>query len=126
MRCHNCGKTNSVSYATDQQIYLTDNTGKILYVNEQVEQITGYSVEEVLGKTPAIWGKQMPQEFYRKLWRELLESKKTVAVRIINRRKNGQLYKVRTNIYPILNGKGKVSHFLGIQTVEEKIGDILD
>ncbi len=126
LRCHRCGGINSVSYGTDQQVYLTDNVGKILYVNEQVEQITGYSAEEVLGKTPAIWGRQMPQDFYRKLWKDILEKKETVVVHIVNRRKNGQLYKARTSIFPILNEKGKVSHFLGIQTVTEKIGELLD
>ena len=119
LKCHRCADLNSFYYDTNQQIYLTDHTGKILYVNEQVENITGYVPEEVLGKTPAVWGKQMPSNFYKNLWTEILHNKKTVIIRLTNRRKNGQLYKARTKIIPILNDKGKVTHFLAIQSLIE-------
>jgi PAS domain S-box-containing protein len=126
LRCHRCGKINSILYFTDQQIYLTDSTGKILFTNEQVEQVTGYSASEVIGKTPAIWGGQMAHSFYKKLWEDIFKSKKPIVVSVTNRRKNGQTYKAYSQISPILNEKGKVSHFLGIQTVVDKTGKDID
>ena len=117
IRCPRCLNANSFYYDTDQQIYLTDSDGKILYINEQVKQITGYLPEEVLGKTPAIWGKQMPQSFYKQLWHDLLENKKPLVVNLTNRRKNGQLYEAQVRITPITNGKGKVAYFLAIQSL---------
>ena len=119
VRCAGCSNVNSFQYDTDQHIYLTDNTGKILYVNEQVERVTGYTSQEVIGKTPAIWGKQMPQHFYKELWTDILQNKKSVVVHMTNCRKNGQLYKAITRIAPITNEKGKVVFFLAIQSLVE-------
>lgn len=120
IRCPRCSQANKILYDTDQQIYLTDSSGKIIFINEQVELVTGYAREEVMGKTPAIWGAQMPQNFYKELWSNLLHQKKPVVVEMANRRKNGQMFKVRTRIIPILNDKSKVINFLAMQTLLEE------
>lgn len=117
LKCLRCGKKSSVLDASFRQIFLTDRGGKIIYVNEQVALITGYSPKEVLGKTPAIWGKLMPDTFYQKLWKTILDEKKATAFKITNRKKNGQIYEAVCKISPILNDDGEVAYFLGIQTV---------
>jgi len=37
-----------------ESVLITDSAGRILYVNEAFEQLTGYRREEVLGKNPKL------------------------------------------------------------------------
>jgi PAS domain S-box-containing protein len=37
-------------------IIISDVDGKIIYANNAVERITGYSTKEIIGKTPRLWG----------------------------------------------------------------------
>ena len=120
VKCGRCGEINSLLEDELRQVYLTTAKGVIIYVNEQVETVTGYTAKEVLGKTPAVWGRQMPQGFYKDLWQNILIDKKAVAVPMTNRRKDGVLYEAISRISPILNDAGEVQFFLGIQTVMSK------
>lgn len=97
-------------------MFLTDSHGTILYASKQIERLTGYAVEEVIGKTPAIWGKQMPATFYQELWHDILVQKKATFVVVTNRKKDGTLYQAQVRISPILDAAGNVAHFLGIQS----------
>lgn len=100
--------------ASDHMI-ITDFDGRILYANQAVERITGYKREEVMGKTPAIWGKQMPLDFYKQFWRVIKEDKKPFVGELMNKRKNGEIYRAETRVSPILDQKGNVALFLGIE-----------
>lgn len=120
IKCSRCGVFNEVLQDLDRQILITDNEGRILYINKQIEKATGYSAKEILGHKPSIWGGQMKLEFYKKLWNQIAIEKKAVAVELINRHKDGKLYPVVVRISPLLDEKGEVEFFIGIETV---IGD---
>ncbi len=98
-----------------EQVIITDKAGKILYVNKEVEDITGYSVEEVLGKSPSLWGGQMPKKFYKQMWDTLLTQKETVSLNITNKHKSGRLYKVNLTISPVLDTTGEVVFLVGME-----------
>lgn len=104
-------------------IVITDPDGKIVFVNEAAERMTGYSQQEMLGKTPALWGKQMPHSFYKAMWKTMKVDKQSVHEKIVNKRKNGQLYTAAATISPIINGGGELIGFVGI---EEDITEFLD
>lgn len=104
----------AVNNASDH-IIITDSDAKIIYANRGVEQLTGYSLEEVIGKTPAVWGKQMPKAFYEKMWNTLKVDKKPFVGEIKNKRKNGQLYDAESSISPIINDKGEIVYFVGVE-----------
>jgi PAS domain S-box-containing protein len=117
IKCARCGEVNSILKDVERQVLITDEVGTILYVNREVEKVTGYSAKEILGSRPSLWGKQMSPAFYKDLWDQILVQKKAVAVEMTNRNKNGNLYKVVLRISPILNDKSEVEFFLGIETV---------
>lgn len=121
IKCLRCGTINSVLEDGGSQVFLTDKNGVILFINSRVESITGYTQSEVMGKTPAIWGKQMPEEFYKRLWKSILDEKKAVVFQVLNKKKNGELYDASIRVSPILNESGEVMYFLGIQSVIPKI-----
>jgi len=117
VKCSRCGVLNPIFKKIDRQVFITDKDGTILYINKQVEKVTGYSAKEVLGQRPSLWGKQMKPEFYRKMWEEIAVKKKAIAVEIVNRNKSGQLYPVAVRISPLLDESGDIEFFIGIETV---------
>ena len=96
-------------------IVITNSDGVILYANRAAESVTGFSFEEMKGKTPALWGKQMSADFYEAFWHTIKQEKKPYSGEITNRRKNGDRYLASVSITPILSAKGDVSFFVGIE-----------
>lgn len=116
----------AVEGASDH-IVITDPDGFILYANQAVTTLTGYSNREVIGKkagSPDLWGGQMEGSFYKTLWQTIKIDKKVFSGEITNRRKNGQKYIALASISPILNKDGEVVFFVGIErdaTVEREV-----
>lgn len=97
-------------------VIITDADAHILYANKAVERNTGFSPEEYLGKNPAdLWGGQMPQEFYEKMWRTIKTEKYPFVAEVRNKRKDGTSYWQELHISPILNEKGGVRFFIGVE-----------
>lgn len=96
-------------------ILITNNTGKIEYVNPIFTSISGYSSQEVIGKTPRILksGSQS-KSFYENLWKTILSGKEWSG-ELINKRKNEELYWEKADISPILNEKGEITHFVAVK-----------
>jgi PAS domain S-box-containing protein len=101
--------------AASDHIIIADSDGKIIYANPMAEKITGYGFEEMKGKTPRLWGGQMPQEFYEKLWNAIKKEKKAFIGELKNKRKNGEIYEAEINISPILGANGEAEFFVGIE-----------
>lgn len=107
----------AVESASDH-IVITDNNGVIVYANRAVEQITGFSQLEVLGKkvgSKDLWGGQMEKAFYQKLWQTVKLEKKPFLGEIRNRRKDGREYYALTSISPVANDAGEVEFFVAIE-----------
>ncbi len=95
--------------------FITDRGGIIEYVNPAFEARTGYSSAEAVGQTPRILKSGKHNEaFYRELWETILDGERWDA-RLINQRKNGELYHVDQTISPITNAAGEISHFVAIE-----------
>ena len=76
--------------------------------------ITGYSLQEVLGQTPALLrsGETDPTT-YRDLWRTIRANRKWRGT-LRNRRKDGSLYWSMQSIAPISNEKGSITHLVSV------------
>jgi diguanylate cyclase (GGDEF)-like protein/PAS domain S-box-containing protein len=73
-------------------IMVTDADARILTVNPAFTQITGFSQDELIGKTPAILrSNRHDDDFYREIWDALHEQGRWQG-KIWNRRKNGEAY----------------------------------
>ena len=96
-------------------IVITDVEGTIVYANSAVERITGYAPEEVVGKTPRIWGGLMPKTFYKRLWNTIPVKETPFSGEIRNRRKDGREYIAKTVISPIHDGRGNLVGFIGTE-----------
>jgi PAS domain S-box-containing protein len=99
-----------------EHFIITDPDGIIVFANDSVETVTGYSKQEVLGtKAGKLWSKPMPPEFYQKMWHRIKNEKKTFEGEITNRRKNGQEYVALTIISPILDEHQEIKFFLAME-----------
>lgn len=96
-------------------IIITDAEQRIEYVNPAFTQVTGYAVEEVLGKSPALLASgQTPPEVHEGM-RKALDDGQVWRGEFLNRKKNGELYWELASISPITNEEGKVTHFVSVQ-----------
>ncbi|MEK9186495.1 MAG: PAS domain-containing sensor histidine kinase, partial [Patescibacteria group bacterium] len=109
-----------------EHVIITDPEGIILYVNKAAEKNTGYLRGEIIGQKPSLWGRQMNKEFYESLWRTIKLEKKPFSGELRNRRKNGDIYEVDLQAFPVLDGNGNIRFFVGIErdiTEQKKLED---
>ena len=117
-------KLSILSRAIEQNpalIVITDMNGIIEYVNPKYTETTGYTLPEVMGKSPRILKSgHQSAEFYRNLWKTILSGKEWNG-EMLNKKKNGDLYWEDGSISPLLNESGQITHLIGIkENVTEK------
>ncbi|MEX2335016.1 MAG: MASE3 domain-containing protein, partial [Pseudohongiella sp.] len=82
----------SAAFLSQEGIMVTDATLSIQRVNSAFERSTGYSQEEVKGKTPHfLQSGRHDREFYRTMWHDI-ETTGSWHGEIWNRRRNGEVY----------------------------------
>ncbi len=95
-------------------VVITDAAGSIEYVNRRFCEVTGYSAEEVLGKNPRLLKSgETPDAVYAELW-ATISAGEVWHGEFIDRRKSGELYWEETDIAPILDEGGRISHFVAV------------
>jgi diguanylate cyclase (GGDEF)-like protein/PAS domain S-box-containing protein len=103
--------------ASVNAIVITDNEQAdqpIVYVNPAFERITGYRNEEVLGRNCRfLQGEQRDQPVLESLRRTLRSQEEGGAI-LRNYRKDGSAFWNDLKVAPVINDRGKVSHFVGI------------
>ncbi|MBI2037574.1 MAG: PAS domain-containing sensor histidine kinase [Candidatus Magasanikbacteria bacterium] len=106
-------------------VIITDANGIILYANKAVEIITGYKIEEVVGKKAGqVWGGHMSKKFYENLWHKIKKEKKLFVGELTNYKKDGTPYIAEVRISPILYDGGVVHFFVGIERDVTKIREL--
>lgn len=92
---------------------ITDLNGRIEYVNPRFTNVTGYTFEDVAGKTPRILKSgETPPEVYQQLWATITSGREWQG-ELHNRKKNKTLYWAAVSISPITDKDGTLTHFLG-------------
>jgi PAS domain S-box-containing protein len=100
--------------STRDGVMITDLQGSILHVNEALERMTGYGRAELCGQNPRLLkDKRNPPELYAELWRTIL-ARVSWQGELCNRRKDGSLLDVSLTVSPILDARGRLTHFVGI------------
>ena len=103
-----------IDHSLDHTI-ITDAEGKILYSNKASEDLTGFSFEEMTGKTPALWGGQMSHDFYVHFWDTIRLKKEIFEGEVVNKRKDGKKYRAYLRVAPILDDQKRVLYFIGFE-----------
>ncbi len=97
-------------------IIVTDENVRIEFVNPAFTQLTGYTPEEAIGRTPDLLSSgRHDAEFYQRMWQSLTNHGYWRG-EIWNRRKTGELYLELLTITAITDDNGKVTHYAGLFT----------
>lgn len=103
---------NAIHY-TVNPIEITDNEGKIIYVNPAFEHVTGYRREELFGLNPNVLdSSKHDASFWQNMWEEI-NSGHVWRGEVINKRKNGEIFYSELLISPIIDPSGKPVGFIG-------------
>lgn len=119
-----------ISYAHDVFLITAaeplDHPGpRILYVNPAFTRMTGYTPEDILGKSPRLLQGPKTDQNTLRLLHHALRICKPIKVELINYRKDGSDFWVELDIQPIKDDDGWVTHFISIQRdiTEQKKSD---
>ncbi|HEY7184206.1 MAG TPA: PAS domain S-box protein, partial [Blastocatellia bacterium] len=101
---------------------------QIVYVNPAFTKMTGYTPEEVIGKTPRILqGPKTDRAVLARL-REDCKAGKVFHGEAVNYRKDGSEFCLEWSVWPVHNERGAMTHFVAIQrdvTERRRIEDAL-
>jgi PAS domain S-box-containing protein len=112
-----------VAINTFNSVLITDSLGKIIFANAANTKLTGYEMDEVLGKKPGEFLQgPLTDENDINSFRKHLASGKSFTQEILNYSKEGIPYTVSCYVDPIYNEKGEISKFISVQRdiTEEK------
>jgi diguanylate cyclase (GGDEF)-like protein/PAS domain S-box-containing protein len=108
--------TSQVVDSTREGVVITDTENRILSVNPAFTEITGYTEEDVLNKTPQILQSGFhDRSFYRAMWHSI-EKTNHWQGEIWNRRKSGETYPEWLTISAVRDEHGTVTNYVGVFT----------
>lgn len=103
-------------FESQEGMIVADPDGLILRVNHAFSKISGYSAEDVVGKTPKVLSSGLhDKSFYDAMW-ETIRRKGTWEGEVWNRRKNGQAYLEYLIITVVKDNAGKIINYVATMT----------
>jgi PAS domain S-box-containing protein len=106
-----------IASRTNNGVIITNANGFTEWVNDGFERITGYTLEEMLGKKPGhiLQGKETNPKTVQYI-RDQLSTGQPVQTDIINYSKSGRKYWIHLDIEPITDENGKITQFMAIES----------
>ncbi|MDT3695712.1 MAG: PAS domain S-box protein [Ignavibacterium sp.] len=107
-----------ISTAVEQSkstVIITDINGIIEYINPRFTEVTGYTAEEVIGKsTQILKSGKIDENIYQQLW-ETISSGREWQGELLNKKKNGDLFWELVSISPVKNSEDQITHYLAVK-----------
>jgi two-component system sensor histidine kinase/response regulator len=107
-----------LSQAVEQSpscVVITDPRSNIEYVNAAFTRVTGYTLDDVIGKNPRILKSgETPSEVYEELWKTITSGREWRG-EFLNKKKSGELYWESASIQPVRDADGAIAHFLALK-----------
>ena len=98
----------------NEAILISDANNCIVATNPAFTEITGYTIEEVIGKNPHILASgQMDADFYKKMWASINTTGKWQG-EVVDRRKDGEIYAEWLSISSLLDDSGRLTHYVAL------------
>jgi diguanylate cyclase (GGDEF)-like protein/PAS domain S-box-containing protein len=95
-------------------VMISDPRSNIINVNKAFTLVTGYSHDEVIGKSASLLNSgRQDATFYRTMWQALTETGHWQG-EIWNRRKNGEIYLEWLSITAVKNNHNHTTHYVAI------------
>ena len=105
----------AVLNAAPTAVMITDQDGKITWANPAFGDLTGYPLDEVVGKNPRfLKSGQQDQDFYERFW-DTIKAGLPWQGEMVNKRKDGRLFHEQMTVSPLENDQGEITHFIAIK-----------
>ena len=103
-------------------ILITDRDTRVVFVNDAFRRLTGYATDEILGQSARmLYPSHHDPMFYRNL-RTSLRDGKAFRATFTYRRKDGSPFYVEQSISPVLDGAGRITHYVSTgKDVSERV-----
>jgi PAS domain S-box-containing protein len=122
-------KLNIAINKSPSSIVITDKNGCIEYVNQSFCEISGYSMEEAIGRNPSVLKSDYHSSaYYQNLWATIGKGETWHGV-FKNKAKDGSFFWERAVISPIFDEQKNITHFLAIKeniTTEKETREALE
>jgi diguanylate cyclase (GGDEF)-like protein/PAS domain S-box-containing protein len=106
----------ATAFESQEGMLITDAGRNILKVNQAFSEITGYSAEEAVGRTPGILKSgRHGAPFYQEMADSLIRQGRWQG-EIWNRRKSGEIYPEWLMVTAVKDDGGNVTHYVGALT----------
>jgi diguanylate cyclase (GGDEF)-like protein/PAS domain S-box-containing protein len=92
----------------------TDSDHKVIFANSAFTRITGYGLDEIIGRNCRFLQKDDLEQIEIKAIREALLNHQEIHTVVRNYRKDGSLFWNELTISPVPDEMGKITHFIGI------------
>jgi PAS domain S-box-containing protein len=103
----------------DEVILVTDANLKIVFASNGIKKMTGYTENEILGKTPKMFQGPKTSEIALNEIRIAIQSQVPFEKILENYKKDGKVYRCKINSVPIFNLKGELSHFIAFESEDK-------
>ena len=88
---------------------------RIIYVNEAFTVMTGYTADEVIGKTPRILQGPKSDRNELKRLKKAMKNWQPCEITTINYKKNGEEFWINFSVSPVADEKGWFTHWIAIE-----------
>jgi PAS domain S-box-containing protein len=111
-------KLSVVIAKTDNAVVVTDPNGRIEWVNEGFERLSGYQLEEVKGTRGEMLrqGKKTGLDPGTPFFRKMIADKQSVSYESRNYKKDGTEYWIFSTLTPVLNERGEVQSIVVVES----------
>lgn len=108
-------KLSKVVEQSPSLVVITDAQGNIEYVNRRFEEVSGYALADIAGKTPRILKSGNTSEaVYQDLWHTLKQGREWRG-EFCNRKRDGSLFWEYAIISPIKGEDGRITHYVAVK-----------
>jgi len=97
-----------------EAVIITDDNGKIEYVNPALARLTGYDIEDVIGKSPSMFlSHGSDEERTEHMWQTLKNGDEWKG-RLLSVKKDGTQFSHDTTVSPVRDANGEITNYVSV------------
>ncbi len=105
-----------VAKKTSNCVIITDKDRKMIWVNDSLMKLTGYTMEELIGKSPRIFQSPKTDKETLDYVKQCLDNNVELKVEILNVSKQGVEYWLDMNIVPLFDQENELIGYIAVET----------